>query len=82
MLADRQSIPDLTDKHSEAARLVVELSAPDASKNAVRQPVRTAQVSERLGVEERETRYILTDLEGLGMVRRIGERGGWLPGAE
>jgi hypothetical protein len=81
-LADRPTIPDLTDKHSEAARLVSELSAPDASKNAGRQPVTTGRVSESLGVGERETRYILTELEGLGMVRRIGERGGWLPGAE
>ena len=81
-LADRPTIPDLTDKHSEAARLVAELSATDASKNSGRQPVSTAKVSERLGVGERETRYILNDLEGLGMVRRVGERGGWLPGAE
>ena len=81
-LADRHSIPDLTDKHCEAARLVAELSATDASKNPGRQPVTTARVSERLGVGERETRYILNDLERLGMVCRVGERGGWLPGAE
>lgn len=78
-LADRPTIPDLTDKHSEAARLVAELSATDASKNVGRQPVTTVRLSESLGVGERETRYILNDLEGLGMVRRVGERGGWLP---
>ena len=81
-LADRPSIPDLTDKHCEAARLVAELSATAASKNAGRQPVTTARASESLGVGERETRYILGELEGFGMVRRVGERGGWLPGAE
>lgn len=81
-LADRPTIPNLTDKHSEAARLVAELSATDASKNADRQRVTTVRVSESLGVGERETRNILNDLEGFGMVRRVGERGGWLPGAE
>jgi len=81
-LADRQTIPDLTDKHSNAAKLVAELSATDASKNPGRQPVTTGRVSDRLGVEVRQTRNILNDLESLGMVRRIGERGGWLPGAE
>ena len=81
-LADRPTIPDLTDKHCAAARLVAELSATDASKNVGRQPVTTGKVSDSLDVGERETRYILNDLEGLGMVRRIGERGGWLPGTE
>ena len=82
LLAERQLIPELTGKHSQAIRLVAKLSAMDASKNASRHPVSTARVAQSLGVQNRQTQNILNDLEGLGLVRRIGERGGWLPGAE
>lgn len=81
-LADWPSIPELTAKHLEAARLVGELSATDACKNAGHQPVTTARMSKSLGVEPRQTQNILNDLERLGLVRRVGERGGWLPGAD
>ena len=82
LLAERPLIPELTTKHSQAARLVAELSAMDACKNASRHPVSTAKVAHSLGVQNRQTQNILNDLEGLGLVRRIGERGGWLPVGE
>lgn len=78
-LADRELIPNLTEKHCEAARLVAELSALDASKIGGPRAVSTKNVAEFLGVGERDTRYILTELEQFQMVRRVGERGGWLP---
>lgn len=39
----------------------------------------TAEVAAELGKSERQTRRILERCERMGMVKRVGERGGWLP---
>lgn len=42
----------------------------------------TAEIADRLGMTERGTRNILSRLESRGLVQRLGERGGWLPGSK
>ena len=49
------------------------------SEETRRRPVSTAEVAAELGMSERQTRRILEKCERMGMVKRVGERGGWLP---
>lgn len=42
-------------------------------------PVRTLIVADLLGKHDRTLRGVLVRLEQRGYVRRVGQRGGWLP---
>lgn len=42
-------------------------------------PVRTLIVADLLGKHDRTLRMVLVRLEQQGRVRRVGQRGGWLP---
>jgi biotin operon repressor len=42
-------------------------------------PVSTKEVAEAIGKSESQTRKDLEKLERAGRVKRVGERGGWLP---
>lgn len=41
--------------------------------------VSTADLAKHVDLSIRQTRELLSDLERRGLVRRVSERGGWLP---
>lgn len=41
--------------------------------------VRTVEIARRLDVSAKHVRNVLRDYEGVGMVERLGQRGGWKP---
>lgn len=42
-------------------------------------PAKSKALAQRCYMSERNMRYKLVELEQLGAVRRVGQRGGWLP---
>jgi hypothetical protein len=55
-------------------------SAENAKKDTIAfSAVSTATLAQAVGLSNRQTRDLLCDLDRRGLVRRVGERGGWLP---
>jgi Mn-dependent DtxR family transcriptional regulator len=49
------------------------------SYRRTRGPVPTLVLAELIGKSDRTARYVLVRLEQRGVLRRAGQRGGWLP---
>ena len=72
----------LSDLSAEKLYKTYRAFPPMRSGSADASWVTTADLAQRLGLSERQTREILTGLESRRLVRRDGERGGWMVAAE
>ncbi len=67
---------------SEAAvlRCLTEITAANPNRYILENTaVKSAEIASRAGLSERQTRDLLVSLKSRGLLRRIGQRKGWLP---
>ena len=82
-LSDKPDVETINELEARILETIRELTEQNPlrllGKGSVISPVSSVDIAERPNVSDRLIRKLLSNLESRGLIRRVGERRGWLP---